>query len=63
MLSSQTLSRMTGGGGPGGQIFNIGKSKAALFDAENKVKMSSAAMSVYLRPAMSDSFAQIIWRP
>ena len=28
------MRRMTGGGGPGGQIFNIGKSKAALFDAE-----------------------------
>ncbi len=34
------MKRMTGGGGPGGQIFNIGKSKAALFDAENKVKVS-----------------------
>lgn len=32
------MRRMTGGGGPGGQIFNIGKSKAALFDAESKVK-------------------------
>jgi len=28
------LGRMSGAGGPGGQIFNIGKSKAALFDAE-----------------------------
>lgn len=34
------MRRMTGQGGPGGQIFNIGKSKAALFDAENKVKIS-----------------------
>ncbi len=34
------MKRMTGGGGPGGQIFNIGKSKAALFDAESKVKVS-----------------------
>ena len=34
------MRRMTGGGGPGGQIFNIGKSKAALFDAENKVKVT-----------------------
>ena len=34
------MRRMTGGGGPGGQIFNIGKSKAALFDAESKVKVS-----------------------
>ncbi len=32
------MRRMTGTGGPGGQIFNIGKSKAALFDAESKVK-------------------------
>lgn len=32
------MRRMTGGGGPGGQIFSIGKSKAALFDADNKVK-------------------------
>jgi AFG3 family protein len=29
-------------GGPGGQIFNIGKSRAALFDAENKVKITFA---------------------
>ncbi len=28
--------------GPGGQIFNIGKSRAALFDAENKVKITFA---------------------
>ena len=34
------MRRMAGGGGPGGQIFNIGKSRAALFDAENKVKIS-----------------------
>ena len=34
------MRRMMGGGGPGGQIFNIGKSKAALFDAENKVKIT-----------------------
>ncbi|MBI1769855.1 MAG: ATP-dependent zinc metalloprotease FtsH [Bacteroidetes bacterium] len=34
------MRRMTGGAGPGGQIFNIGKSKAALFDAENKVKIT-----------------------
>jgi AFG3 family protein len=33
------MRRMTNGG-PGGQIFNIGKSKAALFDAENKVKIT-----------------------
>lgn len=34
------MRRMTGGGGPGGQIFNIGKSKAALFDADSKVKIT-----------------------
>jgi len=34
------MRRMTGGVGPGGQIFNIGKSKAALFDAENRVKIT-----------------------
>lgn len=34
------MRRMTGQAGPGGQIFNIGKSKAALFDAENKVKIT-----------------------
>ena len=33
------MRRMTGGGA-GGQIFNIGKSRAALFDAENKVKIT-----------------------
>ncbi len=34
------LMRRVTAGGPGGQIFNIGKSKAALFDAENKVKIT-----------------------
>jgi AFG3 family protein len=34
------MTRMTGGGGPGGALFNIGKSKAALFDADNKVKIT-----------------------
>ena len=34
------MRRMTGAGGPGGQIFNIGKSKASLFDAQNKVKIT-----------------------
>ncbi|MEP0986727.1 ATP-dependent zinc metalloprotease FtsH [Ekhidna sp.] len=34
------MRRMTGGGGPGGQIFNIGKSRASLFDAQNKVKIT-----------------------
>jgi cell division protease FtsH len=34
------LGRMSGAGGPGGQIFNIGKSKAALFDADNKVRIT-----------------------
>ncbi|MEM9416838.1 MAG: ATP-dependent zinc metalloprotease FtsH [Bacteroidota bacterium] len=31
---------MSGSGGPGGQIFNIGQSRAALFDAENSVKIT-----------------------
>ncbi len=34
------LMRRVTAGGSGGQIFNIGKSKAALFDAENKVKIT-----------------------
>ena len=34
------MRRMAGGGGPGGQIFNIGKSRAALFDTENKVNVT-----------------------
>ena len=34
------LRRMSGGLGPSGQIFNIGKSKAALFDRENKVNLT-----------------------
>lgn len=34
------MRRMTGAGGPGGQIFNIGKSRAALFDADNKVRIT-----------------------
>jgi cell division protease FtsH len=36
------LMRRMAGMGPGGQIFNIGKSKAALFDADNKVKITFA---------------------
>lgn len=32
--------RRMAGGGPGGQIFNIGQSRAALFDAENSVKVT-----------------------
>src|SRR6478609_1211962 len=35
------MRRMTSGGA-GGQIFNIGKSRAALFDADNKVKITFA---------------------
>lgn len=31
---------MTSGGGPGGQIFNIGKSKATLFDKNTKVNIT-----------------------
>jgi AFG3 family protein len=34
------LMRRMAGTGPGGQIFNIGKSKAALFDAERSVKVT-----------------------
>jgi len=34
------MTRMSGGGGPGGAIFNIGKSKAALFDADSSVKIT-----------------------
>tara|TARA_A100001015_G_C15042664_1_gene740848 strand:+ start:3781 stop:5775 length:1995 start_codon:yes stop_codon:yes gene_type:complete len=34
------LRRMSIGGGPGGQIFNISKSKASLFDKESKIKLT-----------------------
>ena len=34
------MTRMAGGGGPGGALFNIGKSRAALFDTDNKVKIT-----------------------
>jgi len=35
------MKRMSGGGsGPGGQIFNIGKSKATLFDRDSKVNVT-----------------------
>ncbi|HBS12950.1 MAG TPA: peptidase M41 [Flavobacteriaceae bacterium] len=34
------MSGGAGGGGPGGQIFNIGKSKAKLFDQDQKVQTS-----------------------
>lgn len=34
------MRRMSGPGGPGGQIFNIGKSKAQLFDKDTSVKVS-----------------------
>ena len=34
------MRRMSGAGGPGGQIFNIGKSKAQLFDKERSVKVT-----------------------
>ncbi len=34
------MRRMTGSGGPGGQIFNIGKSKAVLFDKEKNVNVT-----------------------
>lgn len=32
--------RRVGGAGPGGQIFNIGKSRASLYDKENKVNVT-----------------------
>lgn len=34
------MRRMSGGGGPGGQIFNIGKSKATLFDKDTQVNIT-----------------------
>lgn len=34
------MNRMSGAGGPGGQLFNIGRSRATLFDAENRVKIT-----------------------
>ena len=34
------MRRMSNAGGPGGQIFNIGKSKAALFEGGDKVKIT-----------------------
>ena len=34
------MRRMSGSGGPGGQIFNIGKSKAQLFDKDTSVKVT-----------------------
>ena len=34
------MRRMGGGGGPGGQIFNIGKSRATLFDKDTKVNVT-----------------------
>jgi AFG3 family protein len=35
-----TFTRMSGAGGPGGQLFNIGRSRATLFDGEAKVKIT-----------------------
>ncbi|MBA3899923.1 MAG: ATP-dependent metallopeptidase FtsH/Yme1/Tma family protein [Bacteroidetes bacterium] len=34
------MRRMSGGGGPGGQIFNFGKSKATLFDEKTNVNIT-----------------------
>ncbi len=34
------MRRMSGGGGPGGQIFSIGKSKAQLFDPTTKIRVT-----------------------
>jgi AFG3 family protein len=39
-LGLYLVMRRMAGGGPGGQIFNIGKSRAAYYDAENKVKIT-----------------------
>ena len=38
-----------GGGGPGGQIFNIGKSKATLFDQNSKVNVTFADVLVWMK--------------
>ncbi|MRJ08987.1 ATP-dependent metallopeptidase FtsH/Yme1/Tma family protein [Ornithobacterium rhinotracheale] len=40
VLWSFVFRRMGGGGGPGGQIFNIGKSRAKLYDENDKVRVS-----------------------
>jgi AFG3 family protein len=42
ILGFWLLMRRVSGGGPGGQIFNISKSRAALFDADSKVKITFA---------------------
>ncbi len=42
ILGFWLLMRRVSGGGAGGQIFNIGKSRAALFDADSKVKITFA---------------------
>jgi AFG3 family protein len=34
------FNRLGGAGGPGGQLFNIGRSRATLFDGESKVKIT-----------------------
>ena len=34
------MRRMSGGGGGGGGVFNVGKSKAQLFDKEGSIKVS-----------------------
>ncbi|HET6243996.1 MAG: ATP-dependent metallopeptidase FtsH/Yme1/Tma family protein [Bacteroidetes bacterium] len=34
------MRRMSGGGGPGGQIFNFGKSKATLFDQDTNINIT-----------------------
>ena len=40
LFSAWYLMRRMSGGGPGGQIFNIGRSRATLFDGEAKVKIT-----------------------
>jgi cell division protease FtsH len=36
------MRRMSGGSGPGSQIFNIGKSRASLYNAEDKIRITFA---------------------
>jgi cell division protease FtsH len=40
LFSAWFLMRRVSGGGPGGQIFNIGRSRATLFEGETKVKIT-----------------------
>ncbi len=40
ILIWRAMSRNSGGGGPGGGIFNVGKAKAQMFDKENSVNVT-----------------------